>query len=140
MNLYGFCFVEDYLRGQQFRSYKHIYVCGTKPVIIRNIYVCTFSAALLNYWNKGDANYFDRILFKKVVMKSAIWKQICGLKHLGFLLLFSSFTQSTIQKGFHLVTHLPSVTESNENVDDSNVEMNQSGRCSNAEDYSQVII
>ncbi|XP_052526834.1 androglobin isoform X1 [Tympanuchus pallidicinctus] len=48
-----------------------------------------------------------------------------------------SFTQSTIQKGFHLMTHLPSVTESNENVDDSNMEMNQSGRHSNVEDYSQ---
>lgn len=38
------------------------------------------------------------------------------------------------------MTHLPSVTESSENVDDSNMEMNQSGRRSNVEDYSQVII
>ncbi|XP_072187407.1 androglobin isoform X2 [Excalfactoria chinensis] len=48
-----------------------------------------------------------------------------------------SFTQSTIQKGFHLMTHLPSVSESNEIVVDSNVEMNQSRRCSDVEDYSQ---
>ncbi|OXB71393.1 UNVERIFIED_CONTAM: hypothetical protein H355_010722, partial [Colinus virginianus] len=47
------------------------------------------------------------------------------------------FTQSTIQKGLHSMTRLPSVTESDENIDDSNVEMNQSGRCSSAEDYSQ---
>ncbi|XP_065587886.1 androglobin [Cyrtonyx montezumae] len=48
-----------------------------------------------------------------------------------------SFTQSIIQKGFRSMTHLPSVTESDENIDDSNVEVNQSGRCSSAEDYSQ---
>ncbi|KAF1467865.1 Androglobin, partial [Megadyptes antipodes antipodes] len=50
------------------------------------------------------------------------------------------FPQSTIKKGFHSVSCLPSVTESDENVSDSNVDMNQSGRHSNAEDYSQVII
>ncbi|XP_032299535.1 androglobin isoform X3 [Coturnix japonica] len=47
------------------------------------------------------------------------------------------FTQSTIQKGFHLMTHLPFVSEKNENLVDSNVELNQSGSCSNVEDYSQ---
>ncbi|KAK1209378.1 ADGB protein, partial [Pygoscelis papua] len=50
------------------------------------------------------------------------------------------FPQSTIKKGFHSVSCLPPVTESDENVSDSNVDMNQSGRHSNAEDYSQVII
>ncbi|XP_009323871.1 PREDICTED: androglobin [Pygoscelis adeliae] len=47
------------------------------------------------------------------------------------------FPQSTIKKGFHSVSCLPPVTESDENVSDSNVDMNQSGRHSNAEDYSQ---
>ncbi|KAM6086608.1 androglobin isoform 2-T2 [Theristicus caerulescens] len=47
------------------------------------------------------------------------------------------FPQSTIKKGFHSVSCLPSVTESDENVSDSNVDMNQRGRHSNAEDYSQ---
>ncbi|NWU70559.1 ADGB protein, partial [Pterocles burchelli] len=50
------------------------------------------------------------------------------------------FPQSTIKKGFHSLSCLPSVTESDENVNDSNVVMNQSGRHSNAEDHSQVII
>lgn len=61
------------------------------------------------------------------------------LKCLNFLLLFSHFPQSTIKKGFHSLSRLPSVTESDENVNDSYVDMNQSGRHSNAED-SQVII
>ncbi|NXH78030.1 ADGB protein, partial [Hydrobates tethys] len=47
------------------------------------------------------------------------------------------FPQSTFKKGFHSISCLPSVTESDENVSDSNVDMNQSGRHSNAEDYSQ---
>ncbi|XP_075604574.1 androglobin [Balearica regulorum gibbericeps] len=47
------------------------------------------------------------------------------------------FLQSTIRKGFNSLPCLPSVTESDENVNDSNVDMNQSGRHSNAEDYSQ---
>ncbi|NXK03224.1 ADGB protein, partial [Herpetotheres cachinnans] len=50
------------------------------------------------------------------------------------------FPQSTIKKRFHSVSCLPPVTERDENVSDSNVDMNQSGRCSSAEDYSQVII
>ncbi|KAM9656103.1 androglobin [Morphnus guianensis] len=45
--------------------------------------------------------------------------------------------QSTIKKGFHSVSCLASVTENDENVGDSNVDMNRSGRHSNAEDYSQ---
>ncbi|KAM6323427.1 androglobin [Aegotheles albertisi] len=48
-----------------------------------------------------------------------------------------NFPQSTIKKGFQSVSCLPFVAESDENVDDSNVDMNQSGRQSNAEDYSQ---
>lgn len=60
---HGFCFVEDYWRRQQFTSYKHVYVCGTKPVTIRNICIYTFCTALLSYWNKGDTSYSDRILF-----------------------------------------------------------------------------
>ncbi|XP_075353482.1 androglobin [Mycteria americana] len=47
------------------------------------------------------------------------------------------FPQSTIKKGFHSASCLPSVTESDENVTDSNVDMNRSGRHSNAGDYSQ---
>ncbi|NXO47094.1 ADGB protein, partial [Aramus guarauna] len=47
------------------------------------------------------------------------------------------FPRSTIRKGFNSLSSLPSVTESDENVNDSNVDMNQSGRHSNAEDYSQ---
>ncbi|XP_056200360.1 androglobin [Falco biarmicus] len=47
------------------------------------------------------------------------------------------FPQSTIKKGFHSVSCLPPVTERDENVSDSNVDMNQSGRHSNAEDYFQ---
>ncbi|NWQ88701.1 ADGB protein, partial [Burhinus bistriatus] len=47
--------------------------------------------------------------------------------------------QSTIKKGFHSLSCLPSVTESDENVNYSNVDMNQSGKHSNAEDYSQNI-
>lgn len=63
-----------------------------------------------------------------------------GLKCLSFLLLFSRFPQSTLKKGFDSLSHLPSVTESDENVRDSNVAMNQSVRHSNAEEDSQVII
>ncbi|NXE75474.1 ADGB protein, partial [Cochlearius cochlearius] len=48
------------------------------------------------------------------------------------------FPQSTIKKGFRSTSCVPSVTESDENVSDSNVDMNQSGRHSNAEDYSQT--
>ncbi|NXI68222.1 ADGB protein, partial [Anseranas semipalmata] len=48
----------------------------------------------------------------------------------------TNFPQSTITKGFQLLTHLPSITENDENVNDSKVDMNQSGRHSNAEDYS----
>ncbi|XP_009693550.1 PREDICTED: androglobin [Cariama cristata] len=47
------------------------------------------------------------------------------------------FPQSTIKKGFHSISCLPSVIESDENVSDSSVDMNRSGRHSNAEDYSQ---
>ncbi|XP_027595332.1 androglobin isoform X2 [Pipra filicauda] len=47
------------------------------------------------------------------------------------------FPQSTITKGFHSLSHLASVTESDENESDSNVDMNQNGRHSNAEDCSQ---
>ncbi|NXE22524.1 ADGB protein, partial [Ardeotis kori] len=49
------------------------------------------------------------------------------------------FPQSTIKKGFSSISHLPSVTESDENVSDSNVDVNQTGRESNAEDLSQNI-
>ncbi|NXX80560.1 ADGB protein, partial [Urocolius indicus] len=49
------------------------------------------------------------------------------------------FPRFTIKKGFHSVSCLPSVTESDENLSDSNVDMNQSDRNSNA-DYSQVTI
>ncbi|GAB0186900.1 androglobin [Grus japonensis] len=47
------------------------------------------------------------------------------------------FLRSTIRRGFNSLPCLPSVTESDENVNDSNVDMNQSGRHSNAEDDSQ---
>ncbi|XP_049656519.1 androglobin [Accipiter gentilis] len=47
------------------------------------------------------------------------------------------FPQSTIKKGFHSISCLASVAENDENVSDSNVDMNRSGRHSNAEDYSQ---
>ncbi|XP_010130639.1 PREDICTED: androglobin, partial [Buceros rhinoceros silvestris] len=47
------------------------------------------------------------------------------------------FPRSTITKGFSSISHLPSITESDENVSGSNVDMNQSGRHSNAEEYSQ---
>ncbi|XP_051667251.1 androglobin isoform X3 [Manacus candei] len=47
------------------------------------------------------------------------------------------FPQSTITKGFHSLSHLASVTESDENESDSNVDMNRNGRHSNAEDCSQ---
>ncbi|NXW29361.1 ADGB protein, partial [Phaetusa simplex] len=49
------------------------------------------------------------------------------------------FPQSTIKKGFRSPSCLPSVTESDENVNDSNVDISPSGRHSNAEDYSQNI-
>lgn len=67
-------------------------------------------------------------------------EQIYVLKCLSFLLLFSCFPQSTIKKGLNSLTQFPSVTERVGNVNDSNVDMNQSERHSNAEDYSQVII
>ncbi|XP_071662490.1 androglobin isoform X2 [Patagioenas fasciata] len=47
------------------------------------------------------------------------------------------FPRSTIKKGFHSVSCLPSVTESDENVSDTNVDMDQNGIHSNEEDYSQ---
>ncbi|XP_059699273.1 androglobin [Haemorhous mexicanus] len=47
------------------------------------------------------------------------------------------FPQSTLKKGFHSISHLASVTETDENESDSNGDMNQNGRHSNAEDYSQ---
>ncbi|KAK2531414.1 Adgb [Columba guinea] len=47
------------------------------------------------------------------------------------------FPQSTIKKGFHSVSCLPSVTESDENVSDTNVDMNQNGIHSNEEDSTQ---
>nr|XP_009930417.1 PREDICTED: androglobin [Opisthocomus hoazin] len=47
------------------------------------------------------------------------------------------FPQSTIKKGFHSISCLPSVTESDENVSDSKVGMIQSERHSNAACYSQ---
>ncbi|XP_017669266.1 PREDICTED: androglobin isoform X4 [Lepidothrix coronata] len=47
------------------------------------------------------------------------------------------FPQSTITKGFLSLSHLASVTESDENEGDSNVDMNRNGRHSNAEDCSQ---
>ncbi|NXD87185.1 ADGB protein, partial [Halcyon senegalensis] len=49
-----------------------------------------------------------------------------------------NFLQSTNKKGFQSISCLPSVTESDENVSDSNVDMNQSGGHSSAVDYSQV--
>ncbi|XP_062497932.1 androglobin isoform X1 [Pezoporus occidentalis] len=50
-----------------------------------------------------------------------------------------NFPQSTLKKGFDSLSRLPSVTESDENVRDSNVAVNQSVRHSNAEDDSQEI-
>ncbi|NXN57414.1 ADGB protein, partial [Rynchops niger] len=47
------------------------------------------------------------------------------------------FPQSTITKGFCSLSCLPSIAESDENVNDSNVDISPSGRHSNAEDYSQ---
>ncbi|KAM9019058.1 androglobin isoform 1-T1 [Ara ararauna] len=47
------------------------------------------------------------------------------------------FPQSTLKKGFDSLPRLPSVTESDENVRNNNVAMNQSVRQSNAEDDSQ---
>ncbi|XP_074436457.1 androglobin [Larus michahellis] len=47
------------------------------------------------------------------------------------------FPQSIIKKGFRSLSCLPSVTESDENVNESNVDISPSGRHSNAEDYSQ---
>ncbi|NWX47506.1 ADGB protein, partial [Steatornis caripensis] len=49
------------------------------------------------------------------------------------------FPRSTINKGFHSISRLPCVTESDEKVSDTNVDMKQSGRHSNGEDYSQNI-
>ncbi|NWS74450.1 ADGB protein, partial [Crotophaga sulcirostris] len=50
------------------------------------------------------------------------------------------FPQSTIKKGFHSLSRLPSVIESDENVNGSNVDVNQSGGHSDAKDHSQVIV
>ncbi|XP_077031642.1 androglobin isoform X2 [Agelaius phoeniceus] len=47
------------------------------------------------------------------------------------------FSQSALKKGFHSMSHLTSVTETDENESDSNGDMNQNGRHSNVEDYSQ---
>ncbi|NXI56282.1 ADGB protein, partial [Chloroceryle aenea] len=49
-----------------------------------------------------------------------------------------NFLQSTSKKGLNSISRLPSVIESDEDVSDSNVDMNQSGRNYSAEDYSQV--
>ncbi|NWR73225.1 ADGB protein, partial [Centropus unirufus] len=49
------------------------------------------------------------------------------------------FLQCTIRKGFQSPSRLPSVIERNENINDSNVDGNQSGRCSNGEDHSQIL-
>ncbi|KAI6071446.1 Androglobin [Aix galericulata] len=46
-------------------------------------------------------------------------------------------SKSTIKKGLNSLTQFPSVTERVANVNDSNVDMNQSERHSNTEDYSQ---
>ncbi|XP_041325987.1 androglobin [Pyrgilauda ruficollis] len=50
------------------------------------------------------------------------------------------FPQSSLKKGFHTTSRLTSVTETDENESDSNGDMNQNGRHSNAEDYSQETI
>ncbi|XP_048153581.1 androglobin [Corvus hawaiiensis] len=50
------------------------------------------------------------------------------------------FPQSTLKKGFHSVSNLTSVTETDESESDSNGDMNQNRRHSNAEDYSQETI
>ncbi|XP_064269715.1 androglobin isoform X2 [Passer domesticus] len=50
------------------------------------------------------------------------------------------FPQSSLKKGFHSTSRLISVTETDENESDSNGDMNQNGRYSNAEDYSQETI
>ncbi|NXX11013.1 ADGB protein, partial [Podargus strigoides] len=47
------------------------------------------------------------------------------------------FPQFAIKKGLHFVSCLPSVPESDENASDSNVDMNQSERETNAEEDSQ---
>ncbi|NXG20170.1 ADGB protein, partial [Grallaria varia] len=47
------------------------------------------------------------------------------------------FPQSTITKGFHSVSRLTSLTESDENGSDSNVDMNRNERHSNADDHSR---
>ncbi|NXF93127.1 ADGB protein, partial [Eubucco bourcierii] len=47
------------------------------------------------------------------------------------------FPKSTIKKGFSSVFCLPSVTECDENVSDSNVDMNHNGRDSNGKYYPQ---
>lgn len=73
-------------------------------------------------------------------MKTVIWKKIYGLKYLHSFLLFSRFPQSILKKGFKSISCLTTVTETDENESDSNGDMNQNGRHSNAEDYSQVII
>uniref|UniRef100_A0A8C0UYA7 Androglobin n=2 Tax=Cyanistes caeruleus TaxID=156563 RepID=A0A8C0UYA7_CYACU len=47
------------------------------------------------------------------------------------------FPQTTLKKGFRSISHLTSVSEIDENESDSNGDMSQNGRLSNAEDYSQ---
>ncbi|XP_053829227.1 androglobin isoform X2 [Vidua macroura] len=48
------------------------------------------------------------------------------------------FPQSTLKKGFNSISHLTTVTETDENESDSNGDMNQNGRYT--EDYSQETI
>ncbi|XP_068040990.1 androglobin [Anomalospiza imberbis] len=48
------------------------------------------------------------------------------------------FLPSTLKKGFNSISHLTTVSETDEN--DSNGDMNQNGRYTNAEDYSQETI
>lgn len=117
----------------------HRFACSAKPVKTRNVWRYGFCAALGISQNKGDTNYFDKILLR-IVLKTVIWKKMYGLKCLSFLLLFSHFPQSTLKKGFHSVSNLTSITETDENESDSNGDMNQNRRHSNAEDYSQVIM
>lgn len=121
------------------RSFYHRFVFSAKPVMTRNIWRYGFCAALGIFQNKRDTNYFDKILLR-IVMKTVIWKKMYGLKCLRSLLLYSHFSQSALKKGFHSMSHLASVIETDENESDSNGDMNQNGRYSNAEDYSQVII
>nr|XP_030124030.3 androglobin isoform X2 [Taeniopygia guttata] len=50
------------------------------------------------------------------------------------------FPQSILKKGFKSISCLTTVTETDENESDSNGDMNQNGRHSNAEDFSQETI